>query len=887
MKNIILLFTLLIPIFLFAQYPATGNKQRLGWQTTGDGLVYRGSGVPAYVPSTRNNAYVYQDTVANRYYHYSSGAWRDVSDDKYIIKTDASMLAAPVKDSLTIYDRLFVAMEITSGAISDRGVQLPVTGLDSSYAGRVVRVSSLDSSATSRVFVSSSSPDGLGIGEDLATTYYLENGETVEFQLYVFDTLYQWRLVHTNEIDVLGSFSATLPLQYNNTTGVFSILQANTSQSGFLSSTDWNTFNNSPDGSGTTNRSARWTSSTALAAGNFTDDGSVVAALLPFGLPSYTTVGIPLAANTAGRLVYDQTVNGFRGYSTAGFYLLESTFARGTNTRIPFFDANGRVTESANLLYNGNLALTTASSTNGIDLVSTVSGNAGTLRIRPNSAPVGSAGDFTISNLTGGARLFFSNFFQVLFSATQGISTNVVTATFSLTVGSSSLSDGNLALRGVANTTHFLSWNNNKQAIHLAPTGSFERANMHFVLNNEANLNAYNVSNDTKMLLTVNGNLTIGSTTEDANAILNLVSTSKGFLTPRMTSAQRTAISSPASSLMLFDTDSLFHETYISGGWKGFAYRDWVRANFVATGGSYAGWNLRANGDAVTNVASTNTVQLLEGYGIDVTRSGLDVTIKADTAQVATLYDLTQKTWLKPELEGGNDVNISQDAVVLSFEGANTGITITIDPDDVNEKGITVSNSFTSSVLSPDIVSVQAGAVESRLTTNIISITDGTNTTSLSADLIIATAYGTGTKEAADLLVTESDYVAVFATNGTVAEKSISSLLTSNTISQNNVDYTVLSAFKSNTVITMSVDGSGTSDSQVLLPTPGATQLGKVLFVVSFDSSGSYNNALSGGTNEIYATGSYSNAYSLSAGQTVRIVCVQRPDTGAYVWSVN
>lgn len=42
----------------------------------------------------------------------------------------------------------------------------------------------------------------------------------------------------------LSSLSATIPLSYNSTTGVFSITQASTSTSGFLSSTDWNTFNN-------------------------------------------------------------------------------------------------------------------------------------------------------------------------------------------------------------------------------------------------------------------------------------------------------------------------------------------------------------------------------------------------------------------------------------------------------------------------------------------------------------------------------------------------------------------------------------------------------------------------------------------------------------------
>lgn len=42
----------------------------------------------------------------------------------------------------------------------------------------------------------------------------------------------------------LGSLSASAPLSYNSSTGAFSISQANTSTNGYLSSTDWNTFNN-------------------------------------------------------------------------------------------------------------------------------------------------------------------------------------------------------------------------------------------------------------------------------------------------------------------------------------------------------------------------------------------------------------------------------------------------------------------------------------------------------------------------------------------------------------------------------------------------------------------------------------------------------------------
>jgi FG-GAP repeat/LVIVD repeat len=50
-------------------------------------------------------------------------------------------------------------------------------------------------------------------------------------------------------------------------------------------------------------------------------------------------------------------------------------------------------------------------------------------------------------------------------------------------------------------------------------------------------------------------NVGIGITTPDSSAILDLSSTSKGVLVPRMTSAQRKAITSPTRSLMVFDTD--------------------------------------------------------------------------------------------------------------------------------------------------------------------------------------------------------------------------------------------------------------------------------------------------------------------------------------------
>lgn len=90
-KKETLSFLLLISCtFAFAQYPATGNKQRLGYQTSGDGLVFRGrsSDTTALKPSTINNAYHLFDTVNNVLFSYikTKGGWNFNNSDTVIIQ---------------------------------------------------------------------------------------------------------------------------------------------------------------------------------------------------------------------------------------------------------------------------------------------------------------------------------------------------------------------------------------------------------------------------------------------------------------------------------------------------------------------------------------------------------------------------------------------------------------------------------------------------------------------------------------------------------------------------------------------------------------------------------------------------------------------------------
>jgi hypothetical protein len=82
------------------------------------------------------------------------------------------------------------------------------------------------------------------------------------------------------------------------------------------------------------------------------------------------------------------------------------------------------------------------------------------------------------------------------------------------------------------------------------------------------------ISGNTSIKVNVD-DLAIGASTPDASAILDLTSTDKGFLLPRMTATQASAIDSPAQGLMLFVTDT--NGTFTGIGWWGFNGTSWTQ----------------------------------------------------------------------------------------------------------------------------------------------------------------------------------------------------------------------------------------------------------------------------------------------------------------------
>ncbi|MDX1923257.1 MAG: tail fiber domain-containing protein [Alphaproteobacteria bacterium] len=98
-----------------------------------------------------------------------------------------------------------------------------------------------------------------------------------------------------------------------------------------------------------------------------------------------------------------------------------------------------------------------------------------------------------------------------------------------------------------------------------------------------------------RMRITDTGSVGIGSTTPAASSLLDMASTSKGFLPPRMTTAQRDAIASPATGLQIYNSTTGAINVYNGTAWT----------ELGASGGTL-----------VTNVSAWTTATCPAGYQV-------------------------------------------------------------------------------------------------------------------------------------------------------------------------------------------------------------------------------------------------------------------------------
>jgi hypothetical protein len=119
----------------------------------------------------------------------------------------------------------------------------------------------------------------------------------------------------------------------------------------------------------------------------------------------------------------------------------------------------------------------------------------------------------------------------------------------------------------------------------------------------------------------------IGTTTPNASAKLEIASTDKGLLIPRMTSTQRGLISLPANGLLVYQTDGVIG-FYVNSGTS--ASPSWLRINtdWTKSGNdiSYTAGNISTTGALTGGNSSTSNIS---GFAANIVSTAINYSLTA------------------------------------------------------------------------------------------------------------------------------------------------------------------------------------------------------------------------------------------------------------------
>lgn len=260
---------------------------------------------------------------------------------------------------------------------------------------------------------------------------------------------------------ILGLFSASSPLAYNNVTGTFTIQQSSAAQAGFLSAADWSTFNGKQNTLSFGNLTELTSSVLTIAGGT----GAVIG--------SGTTILVKQATTAVSGYLSSTDWTTFNGKQNA-LSLPLSIANGGTNNAGPFtagsvIFSSGTVLTQDNAHFfwdntNKRLGIGTASPAYALQVIGDTSGGAvGPLSIVANGVTntIGAAlsisatavGGHSYSFLSTGSGSGYGGGFFAFFDGTAGAYRMAIDPSGNVQVGSSQTSIAKFQVLGLGTTT--------------------------------------------------------------------------------------------------------------------------------------------------------------------------------------------------------------------------------------------------------------------------------------------------------------------------------------------------------------------------------------------------------------------------------------------------
>jgi hypothetical protein len=435
------------------------------------------------------------------------------------------------------------------------------------------------------------------------TTYDVEFSTICLVDSIAPDTINQiWLLTHANNP---GEFRRYFAFDFSS-----SYTPAGT----LISCSDYYLGDN-VEGSGTAGTLPIWATSSTLGNSSLSEASGVISSSLTgaLKLPAGTDAQDPVWSG--GMLRYNTTTGGFQGYNTAERYLPWADASSFTNTRIPFSDGN-QLTTSANLIFSANelriggagdfgnypLQISGAVYANGLSGSFVATGGNNMAGTGFNFTGTGTAlGASSLnSDTNAGINLSQAGSFRVIRSAktnSSGENVKIEAAWSNQNIGDAQLkvTRGTSMAPNLGRTMDIIEYGHEsgntgggafatgdstyigiasimKDSTDAKIKSSAIRTGVLSKVGNSVytELSFWNLENSvlTKFLNVKRGSVGIYIENPNQSAALDVNSTTQGFLPPRMTTAQRDAIASPAAGLLIFNTTTTKLECWDGATWQ-------------------------------------------------------------------------------------------------------------------------------------------------------------------------------------------------------------------------------------------------------------------------------------------------------------------------------